>query len=185
MCKILTKCEEDDSVTTTLGFSFPLVLWLLQHDDDLEDEAHGVWSQTYGEEDDGNSLPMDYAPYLLELMGHAHENVRKAASIALANAIDVHPDTSLATLESMYVLYHSQLGVESSNISGGGTSAGFFSSSSSNSSSNSSSTAKKDKFAKFYGSAARANQLGKFAKILFSVLISLSSPYYYSIHSLF
>ena len=149
MCKILTKCDEDESVTTTLGCSFPLVLWLLQHDDDLEDEAHGVWSQTYGEEDDGNSLPIEYAPFLLELMGHTHENVRKAASIALANAIDVHPDTSLATLESMYVLYHSQLGVESNSSA----------SASSSSSTTTTTAAKKDKFAKFYGSAARANQV--------------------------
>ena len=74
ICKLLVPCE-GEALTVTLGPSFVLSLWLLQHDDLLEDDAHGVWVHHFGEDND-DVLPVDYATPLLLMLDHDHENVK-------------------------------------------------------------------------------------------------------------
>jgi hypothetical protein len=147
--KDLVCCDGDASLVDTLGPNFVLSLWMLQHDDLLEDVAHEVWVHFFGEDND-DALPATYCAPLCRLMDHPHDNVRAMASIAVSNALELHPTTAGATLQSLFALYHAMNGGDGGGgggsggdgVGGGGGGGG----------------TTKDKFAKFYNSAAQDAQ---------------------------
>jgi HEAT repeat protein len=148
VCKILVLSENDDTLVETLGESFVLSLWLLQHDDALEDDAHNVWVHHFGEDND-DVLPLSYAAPLLSLMNHDHDNVRTMSSIAIANAMDIHTDTVSATLNALYELYHEMNSAEIDISKHSATAA----------TKKVEKKTQQDKFAKFYGDSGRADQI--------------------------
>jgi hypothetical protein len=117
---------------------------MLQHDDQLEDIAHGVWVHFFGEDND-DVLPSNYSKSLLSLMDHDHENVRTMSSIALSNALEIYPNTATETLNHLFSLYHT---MNSKNID-----------LSKYDTSSSSSSLKGDKFEKFYNNSAQDSMM--------------------------
>jgi hypothetical protein len=150
--KDLVCCHGDASLVDTLGPDFVLSLWMLQHDDLLEDLAHEVWVHFFGEDND-DALPADYCAPLCRLMDHPHDNVRAMASIAISNALELHPTTAGATLQSLFALYHAMNGGGGGGGGGGGSGGG-----GGGGGGGGLGGTTKDKFAKFYNSAAQDAQ---------------------------
>jgi hypothetical protein len=114
-CLALVESCADESLEETYGDEFPLRLWLLQHDDALEDDAHDVWVECFGtgdaeggeekEGDGDNALPEAFAAPLMVLMDHPSAHVRAMASVAVANALEIRDDAASETISALQALF--------------------------------------------------------------------------------